>query len=71
MTKPIAKIKNWDLVPRESGDYVLVGTIFDHPRQREFLNGENITSAVIKIDFIEKIAETENTFYELIGSPGI
>lgn len=70
MNKQRAKIRDWIIVCMDPvlGEYVLMGKIFDHPRQTEFNdpNGQ-MTSLLVKVDFKDRFAETLNTIYELVG----
>lgn len=64
--KQKAKIKNYYLqAANRAGDYVLIGEIFDHPRQTEFKKDLHSTSLLLSIDFKNKTAETLNTIYTL------
>lgn len=70
MNKQKAKIKNWVIVCLDvnEGHYALMGKIVDHPRQDEFDDPKGqMTSLLVRIDFPERVAETLNTVYELVG----
>ncbi len=64
MTKQTAFIKDWFLEKFPDG-YRLIGNIQGHSRQKEFLSKQQVTSNVVRIDFINKTAETLNTVYTL------
>lgn len=62
-----AKISNWQIWYHPIFcKYVLVGKVLDHPRQSEFRAEEQITAALVSINFETKIAITRNTKYELL-----
>lgn len=61
--KPRAKISNWYIA---YDGLSLSGCISAHPRQDEFRTSRQLTSRLLRIDFVKKEAETENTIYELL-----
>ncbi len=66
--KQQAKIKNWRIdIHSHFGDYVLIGQVFDHPKQDRFQTEVVVTSPLLSIDFTKNIAETQNTIYSLEG----
>ena len=65
--KQQAKIKNWSIEKYPYG-HVLVGNIFDHPRQKEFRGEVQVTTELFNIDFVNRTAETRNTLYTLEDS---
>lgn len=68
MYKQKASICDWDIVfTGDKNTFALIGKIQNHPRQNEFKEGTQITSPLLKIDFIEGVAETVNTIYTLKG----
>jgi hypothetical protein len=67
-TKQRAKIDNWSIVKHPFyTDHVLQGQVKDHPRQSDFRTEVQMTSKLLSIDFVNKIAETQNTTYELLN----
>lgn len=62
-----AKIDKWSIFRHPFyNDYVLKGQVKDHPRQSDMKTDVQVTSALLSIDLINKIAETKNTTYELL-----
>ena len=65
MAKQRAKIEGWELV-KINGNPALVGHITEHPRQVEFKEQLQLTSDLLRIDFVQMEAETQNTIYQLL-----
>lgn len=66
--KQKAKIDKWSIVKHPwFTDYVLQGQVKDHPRQSDMRSDVQVTSPLLSIDFVKKIAETQNTTYELLN----
>lgn len=62
-----AKIDKWSIFRHPFyGDYVLRGQVKDHPRQSDMKTDVQVTSPLLSIDLINKLAETKNTTYELL-----
>lgn len=61
--KPLARIEHWSLFGN-----VLIGEVFDHPRQHEFEEYIRRTSALVRISVAGGYAETKNTIY-VLGTP--
>jgi hypothetical protein len=67
-SKPVADIFDWDIVfTGEDNQFALVGEIRNHDRQTEFHTKTQVTSKLLRIDFVEGRAETVNTIYRLGG----
>ena len=58
-------LRNWVVLPRSDGAYVLKGEIFNDAKGR-FKDGDGIrTSRLLSINFMTHIAVTKNTEYYL------
>lgn len=74
--KPIRHITDWHVEYNEPGDcYILVGKALNDSRfnpldpREEFMDGHRIqTSMLLSIDYIERMAETANSLYKLVGN---
>jgi len=55
-------LKNWDIVGSECF-YYLTGNVIGNPKFNDFARVN--TSALVRIDFETKLAETMNSIYEL------
>lgn len=64
--KPHAKISSWRISSWNPNEHVLIGHITDHPNQERFKAEKQLTSQLIRIDFVNRTAETENTLYTLL-----
>lgn len=64
MNKPLVKINNWKISYHPlTKEHVLNGTVNAHPKLGYCDNV--VTSPILKLDFVERIAETMNTIYQL------
>lgn len=62
-----AKIDKWSIMRHPFyNDFVLRGQVKDHPRQSDMKTDVQVTSPLLSIDFVKKIAETKNTTYVLL-----
>lgn len=66
--KPVVKIKDWAIVGPE-GREILVGTALNHPRAPNGGESEVRTTSIVRRDMANKVVETRNTVYHLIGQP--
>jgi hypothetical protein len=73
--KPIREITDWEVKYSDSGDcFYLIGSAYHDSRfneldpYEEFKEGHRIqTSMLLNIDYVDRIAETANSLYKLIG----
>jgi hypothetical protein len=66
--KPQVRMEGWKIVPGLMGGYRLWGAeIIGHPELGEGV-GPVFTSELLRIDLVDGVAETRNTFY-LLGTP--
>ena len=66
LEKPRARIEDWIYSKKHS---CLIGKVTYHPNQESFKKTFQVTSKVLRLDRKNKVAETQNTIYEL-GNPG-
>ena len=65
--KKVADIYDWDIVfTGLDGQFALVGEVRNHERQLEFQIKTQVTTKLLRIDFVEGRAETANTVYRLM-----
>jgi hypothetical protein len=72
MMKPIRQLYDWEVQYSFSGDcYILLGKCQDDDRKNgyEFADGHLMrTSMLLSVDYVNRIAETANSIYKLLGN---